>query len=161
MSPRERKSGLEYVRFGRRAPMRLVTFDPGITTGIVQGTVTPGNLDFRAGQAEFSVKDLFYFLRDYNPEVVIYETFEYRNRARKGLELFPVQLIGVINLWGQIHPYKKLYPQTPGTGFDRYSNAELKRLGYYQPGKPHAMDALRHTLHWWEHGPGYKINLGG
>jgi hypothetical protein len=144
--------------------VKVISFDPGITTGYTFSTIRGGFLSINADQEKWTVEGIWDYLVKVRPDFIIYEGFNYRNRARAGLELFPVQLIGVINLYGCKHKIVRsvnLFEQQPGTGFDYFTDIKLKADKLYKPGKPHAMDALRHLLHWWTFGPGYRYNENG
>jgi hypothetical protein len=142
--------------------MKIIALDPGITTGIAYGIIEKGLMTVDANQRQWTHSQLASELQVNWPDVVICETFEYRNKARAGLELYPVELIGVVKLYIQtcISPVE-LILQNAATGKGYYSDQKLKDEGVYQRGVPHGMDALRHLLHWYTFGPGYKYNKFG
>jgi hypothetical protein len=141
--------------------VKVISFDPGGTTGYTNSILSDGMLSVGASQAKWSVGELWDYLDAEEPDIIVYESFEYRNRARAGLDLTPVELIGVIKLYIEKVDNVTVRPQRPGTGFDYFTDKKLKEDGLYIPGKPHAMDAVRHLLHWYTFGPGYKYNTRG
>jgi len=98
-------------------------------------------------QAKLSESELTELLETVVPDVIICEDFEYRNRARAGLDLTPPRLIGVVKLYAQSTGIK-LILQKAAVGKGHYSDHRLKTLELYRRGTPHGRDALRHLLHW-------------
>ena len=72
-----------------------------------------------------------------------------------GLDLTPVKMIGIIELFVERHslivPATK---QSPSTGKSFYNDEELKRIGCYKVGMAHGRDATRHLLQWANFGAG-------
>lgn len=118
-----------------------------------------------SGQAKWKEYDLYKELKRSNPDIVIYETFEFRNQPKKKLdrvELFSRNLIGVLNLYVQERQTCALYTQTPFQGKSYYTDTKLKVDKLHKPLKGgHANDAVRHLLQWYTFGPGYKHNTNG
>lgn len=143
-------------------PLIAACFDPGVTTGHAVATVdAPGKpIKIRSGQTRFDHIMLFQQLELLRPQFVVCEGFEYRNRKRTGLILYPVELIGVIHLWAQLSK-TPLYMQKAMEGKSYYSDKMIKDAKLWLPGKPHAMDAVRHLLHWFTFGYGYQFNTNG
>lgn len=144
--------------------MLAIALDPGITTGIATGLISPedGIMEVGAMQQIWRVADLWDFLEEQKPTFIIYERFDFRKRARKGLELFSRELIGVANLWAEKATERCVVTtQTAAEGKGYYTNAKLKESNVFRPGKEHANDALRHLLHWYTFGPGFKYNTNG
>lgn len=142
--------------------MKIIAFDPGGTTGFAVGYLDEekGILSIRADEHKFDHNMLFAQLVIVKPDWVITESFEYRSRARTGLELISSELIGVIKLYAQ-QSECGFSEQTASTGKGYYTDAKLKTDGLYEKGKPHAMDALRHLLHWYTFAEGYQYNIQG
>lgn len=138
--------------------MIWLAIDPGKTTGLCIGHKDGVSLTLRPLQHEFNHRELWDYLDTLGPESVICESFEYRNRARAGLDLTPVELIGVIKLWA--HNGVPLYLQSAAQGKGHFSDQKLKDRGVYKRGVPHGMDATRHLLHWYTFGAGYKFSSG-
>lgn len=138
----------------------VVAFDPGITTGHAVGVIEDGLMTVRCGQTAFDHIMLYDQMRALNPKYVVAEEFEFRGRVRKGLELYPRELLGVMELYCQ-QEKKLLFRQKAAEGMGYFGNNKLKDDGLYVRGKPHAMDALRHLLHWYQFGFGYQFNRDG
>jgi hypothetical protein len=141
--------------------MRVIALDPGITTGYAIGQITfEGKMLVVTGQEKWSHLELWGFFEDYTPDFLITERFEYRNRARAGLELFSRELIGVTNLWHQMHmdPAKPLVAQMPAVIGGYFTDKRLKTDNIFKEGRPHSNDAARHLLHWFQFGPGFQYN---
>jgi hypothetical protein len=144
--------------------MKIVAFDPGVTTGYAVGHIVDGTMTVRAGQEVWSHNDLWAQLHLAEPDAIVCESFEYRNRARAGLILYSVELIGIIHLFcspSYRTPSVALYMQSAAKGKSYYSNTHLQNAGVYERGIPHGMDALRHLLHWYTFGPGFQYNVKG
>lgn len=145
--------------------MHIIAFDPGGTTGVAVLDTT----DLEAGPNVFHIGprehhlELWEVLTEFNKltPYVVYETFEFRNRTRDNLELISREYIGVIKLWSNLYA-SRLYGQSAsqGKGFipdtGPQANNALKKLGWYEPGKKHGMDALRHLVYFLCNGPHYE-----
>ena len=138
----------------------VVSLDPGRTTGHAVGVIEDGLMRVRCGQTQFDHIMLYNQLQMIDAQYIICEEFEFRNRSRKGLDLYPRELLGVCELYVQQHK-RILFRQKAMEGKAFYSNDKLKRDGLYLPGKPHAMDGLRHLLHWYTFGFGFQFNTSG
>lgn len=141
--------------------LNVVAFDPGVTTGFATGMIEDGHMKVSCGQHKWNHHMLWLQLEGYRPKYIVCETFQYRNRARKGLELISREYIGVINLFCQMNNSVELNMQEPGTVMHHFTDKRLRADGLYKPGKPHAMDAMRHLLHWFTFGRGYEFNTQG
>jgi hypothetical protein len=118
--------------------------------------------------------DLYLQLKLQQPNIIIYERFEYR-AAKHGtygdlsnVELFSRNLIGVINLYIQevqgAGNEILYYPQMPSYALGKkcyFTDQKLKNSGVYKTANVHANDAMRHMLMWWQFGPGFKYNTDG
>ena len=147
----------------------LMAFDPGGTTGVAilnatgleSGIPTPV---FEHLGPYIHRLELWDMLNEVKPTHLIYETFEFRNKARDNLELISRDYIGIIGLWSDLNPtrlYKQSAAQAKGFIKDSGPNANvpLKRLGWYVPGKKHAMDAARHMAYFLVNGPHHDGRL--
>ena len=133
---------------------RLITIalDPGVTTGVcihghISGPPIAGSLleQFQLDTGESEGLDrMFRQLETLEPAFVVYERFVYQKRDK--VELWPVQVIGVINYWCWIRN-KVPYVQTPSQAKNLWPDEKLKKLGLWIEGHPHAMDATRHMLY--------------
>lgn len=140
--------------------LTAVAIDPGVTTGFCTGTLLDRNLDLVIDQEKLTCHEMYERLNalmslDAGSMHIIYEDFSYRNVARTGLNLMPVKLIGIIELFQERYePLVTFTKQSAAQGKAYYSDEKLKRLGVYVPGKEHGRDALRHLLQWYTFGPG-------
>jgi len=141
--------------------MRVVAFDPGVTTGYAMGDISEdGFMVIATGQEKWSQKDLYNNLEWYKPDYIVYESFEFRRKSRDNLVLYSRELIGVIELWADVNNVRT-HVQAPAHVMSYFTDGKLKDDNIYKPSKPHANDAARHLLYWYTFGPGYKWNQGG
>lgn len=138
--------------------LTILALDPGVTTGwCIANVKDDKTVRIGIGQTRFTEADLFAWLVDYGKlDGLIYETFEYRNRARTGLDLTPVRMIGVIELYVQLEQIN-VWKQSAATGKGFYNNGKLHDLGVYEKGLQHGRDASRHMLHFMTFGPGVQF----
>jgi hypothetical protein len=137
----------------------LLALDPGGTTGWCQGTLMGKLLYLRVGQTKFSLLDVYDAIhktaRMSDNVDLIYETFEYRNLSRAGLDLTPVKIIGVIELYLEMSPFViKGCGQNAAKGKGYYTDTKLKEYGVYAKSFQHGRDATRHLMHYLTFGPG-------
>lgn len=76
---------------------------------------------------------------------MVYESFQFRSGLPKAV-LTPVEVIGVVKEWARQKDWA-LVSQTPAEGKFFFTDDRLKAMQLWKPGKPHAMDALRHLLY--------------
>jgi hypothetical protein len=121
--------------------MRIVALDPGGTTGVV--AYEPGK-DLRTEHLASAI-EVWAYLNKLYPTRVVFERFAYQRRDK--VDLTPVEVIGVIKLWCDINdvPYTI---QTPSQAKNLWTDGKLKQLGLWEPGKNHAMDAVRHLMYY-------------
>ena len=159
-------SSIDYDRYDRFV---LMAFDPGGTTGVAILNATglesgiPTPMFEHLGPHTHRL-ELWDMMNEVKPTHVIYESFEFRNKARDNLELISRDYIGIIGLWYDLNPtclYKQSAAQAKGFIKDSGPNANvpLKRLGWYVPGKKHAMDAARHMAYFLVNGPHHDGRL--
>jgi hypothetical protein len=155
--------------------IKVIAFDPGVTTGFAMGEITEvegdildgtlvGQMLVQTAQAEFTKAELFTYLNTIAPNHIVCESFEYRNQARTGLILESRELIGIINLYVELNPPCTLKMQPPGMVIGKtayYTDARLKLSGIYRRGQIHANEAAKHLLYWFKFGPGFKYNKAG
>lgn len=140
--------------------------DPGRTTGHAKGIIEDGLMKIYSGQTVFSHLDLYSNLQLLKPDFIICEIFEFRggSRAVTKVDLYPRELMGIVSLYGQQHEGScVIYWQKPSAALGAfYTDAKLKKEGLYKALKGgHSNDAVRHLLHWFVFGPGYKYNTSG
>ena len=131
--------------------MRILALDPGGTTGF---KIWSDEVGFVGGQLinghmkDGHHEELWSMLNNLYPTVVIYEAFEYRNRARAGLVLDSREYIGIIRLWGEITDGAVLVKQTASQAKGFVNDAILKKGSLWVPGNPHENDAMRHLVYY-------------
>lgn len=148
--------------------MKAVAIDPGGTTGYAVGLIEDGRMKVSTGQAVFTHLSLYNQLVLSSPHIIVCESFDFRRRSQLGVNLFPKELIGVVELYAQQratdnedHGVELCY-QKPGNVLGQfYTDDVLKKDRLYKTGRPHANDACRHLLHWFTFGSGFKYNTGG
>ncbi len=144
--------------------MRVIALDPGVTTGYAVGLISDeGKMVVVTGQEKWTHLELWGFFEDNLPDILITERFEFRNKARSGLELFSRELIGVTHLYHQMYMNLEipLVTQMPSVIGGFFSDKQLKKDLIYKEGRPHSNDAARHLLHWFQFGSGYQYNKEG
>jgi len=127
--------------------MRVLSLDPGGTTGYMIGTVDPNselNIE-RSGQIKNSLRGFLDFhwdvLESEDIDLIICEGFELREGVH-GADLSPVYIIGALEALYATIPIEYQMPYLkPLVDDDR-----LKKLGLHEPGKPHRNDAVRHAV---------------
>jgi hypothetical protein len=143
--------------------IKILSLDPGGTTGVCVGGYADNHLKLLVDQKQWTVGMLYGYLGDFlndnsrgsQPIHVIYEDFSYRNRARTGLDLTPVKLIGIIELYREWYePFVSFTKQSAAAGKGFYTDEKLKDLNVYATGKQHGRDATRHLLQWANFGAG-------
>lgn len=138
--------------------MRVIALDPGGTTGYAIGLIDdPRSFGLCYAQRQMSERQLWKLIYDVNPHHIVCEDFEYRNKAPSGLDLTPVKLIGVVNLFVQDITSAELTMQKAAKAKGHFTDQKLKDLDLYQRGVPHGRDACRHLLHWLRFGKGYQF----
>jgi hypothetical protein len=142
--------------------IRVLALDPGITTGYATGIINNGFMTVMSDQEAWKHLGLHIFLNGFQPDYVVCERFDFRQKVDK-LELFSRELIGIVQLYVQMQGIEhKLYMQPAGEVLRGYfSNARLNADKVYNRGKPHANDAMRHLLHWYQFKAGYQFNQEG
>lgn len=146
----------------------VLSLDPGVTTGYTIAKIKKREVQVSYGQEKWTVKGLFQFICDLQPDIIVCEDFEYRpgtaKHAKVGVNLFPVQLIGICNLFWEIRQESPLTPhlfiQKAATGKSHYTDEKLKELELYVEGLQHGRDSVRHFLHWLNFGWGYQLVEG-
>lgn len=131
--------------------VRIISIDPGRTTGYTYCILNTDSkvLAYYPFQAIDDVDDLWARLEAFKPDHIVMENFEFRQKARAGLDMFPVQLIGIARFY-ELHKGTtvRLYLQSAFEGKGYYTDTILKRKALYVKAIPHGMDASRHLLHW-------------
>lgn len=154
--------------------MKVISLDPGRTTGYAVGVIDDGKMLVISGQAKWSEFQLYSQLKMLKSDIIVYERFEYRAERHgsygdlANVELYSRNLIGVINLYIQETSAAgkeiNTYPQMPSYALGKnafFSDKKLKDNLVYRVDNPHANDAMRHLLQWYQFGPGFQYNEAG
>lgn len=143
--------------------MKALALDPGKTTGYAIAYLNEATkeMEIEVDEEAFTMHEMYEFVEacisiGEDPNVhIIYEDFSYRNQARAGLDLTPVKLIGIIELYKERYePFVGFHKQSAATGKAFWSDDKLKEYGIYRRGKKHGRDATRHLMQWLAFGPG-------
>lgn len=144
------------------AQLKVLSLDPGETTGYALAVVDASKLFLAYDQARFMHADFWEFLKRtvrYGSIHTVCEDFEFRRGKQKdGLNLYPVELIGIVRLWCSNEQWYPLWMQKAAQGKSYYDDNKLKGMHVYQKGLDHGRDAARHFLHWFNFGAGYQFN---
>lgn len=128
--------------------MRLMAFDPGVTTGVAW--TTPQGTETAHIKGDLAHKMVWDVLENYKPEKIVCERFNYQRRDKVVLE--PVSIIGAVKTWYEVRGIslgsRSLTLQTPSQAMNLWTDSKLQKIGLWEPGRPHAMDALRHLLYY-------------
>ena len=131
--------------------MRIIAFDPGATTGVAELEINQRLFTIVTHQLPNAHAVLWDTLNRMRPDIIVYEQFLHQQRIKA--DYTPVEMIGVIKLYAAFHEIS-LVGQTPATGKAFWTNDKLRTIkmpktdiSLYKTNAPHAMDALRHLLH--------------
>lgn len=128
----------------------IIALDPGGTTGWASVRLEPRKVpEFNCGQLaadnHHSELNTLLGLNHTDNYTVVCERFEYRAYSRAGLVLDSREYIGVAKLFCQERNVP-LVMQSAAQGKGFVKDINIKRLGLWSMGWPHAMDAMRHLL---------------
>lgn len=133
-------------------PHKILAFDPGGTTGMATYDSLPlsgypHHMSLQIGGGEHH-EELYEALTSHRPDVIVCESFEYRQFAgvpKAKVELVSRDYIGVIKLYAQQHSITPVF-HTASAAKAFVTDDKLKALDVYKPGNPHANDAMRHLI---------------
>lgn len=134
--------------------MVIVGIDPGQTTGF---SVLNAPMEVVSYGQVTDVTLLLQAIGEHRPDVVVMEDFKLYSGSAQRLswnDLPAPQVIGVIKNYCEQNDIE-LITQTPSTR-KFFTDALLKFLDLYIPGKQHAVDSLRHALYYAWFTAGYK-----
>lgn len=142
--------------------MRALALDPGETTGYALAVVDGSRMYLAYDERKFNHAEFWDFLKQtnrYGGMHTVCEDFEFRRGKQKdGLNLYPVELIGIVRLFCSNERWYPLWMQKAAQGLSYYDDTKLKNLGVYQKGLEHGRSATKHLLHWFQFGAGYQYN---
>ena len=143
--------------------MRVIALDPGGSTGwatLEELVAQPNDPDLPYGGIRFECgvlgpkphhSELREMLENFVPNVVISESFMYRNTSRTGLVLDSVEYIGILKLFCH-NSGARYVEQSPAQAKGFVKDTTLKKIGWYST-VTHSRDAARHLMY-------YLVNSG-
>lgn len=141
--------------------MRVVSIDPGVTSGLVTALITDTKLTLWLAQDKYTPATLYRKLKGDKPELVIVEEFELRPNKKEGIIFYSAYLIGAAMMYCEDHAIElRLQKPAYGEGGHFRGDGNLRKAGVYIPGAAHHhdMSAMRHFMQWFTYGPGYQYN---
>jgi hypothetical protein len=127
----------------------IMAIDPGLTSGVVTlDTISPKVITTH----ELSFEELVKMLDDLDaygiPDAYVCESYTITARTvTLSRQYDALEIIGVLRYFS-ISTGNPLYLYKPYEAKSFCNNAKLKDIGWYVPGKEHAMDAARHLFLW-------------
>lgn len=145
--------------------MRILAIDPGVCTGF-SATPQEGFTDlWQTTFEELSPASphlaLHATLVKVMPDIIVCERFDFRQNKR-GVDYTPIEYIGVVELFCQSTSTPLHFQgQDVKSKKSFWDEKKLRHLGLFRPGKDyeHAMDALKHRLHFEERQGWFDYNL--
>lgn len=135
--------------------MRILAIDPGVVTGFSmtphEGLPHVWETNFGELSPASPHLSLHATLVKVLPDIIVCERFDFRQNKR-GVDYTPVEYIGVIHLYCQATGTPLHFQGQDVTSTKKcfWDEKKLRFLGLYEPGLGHAMDALKHRLHFEE-----------
>jgi hypothetical protein len=126
-------------------PFQYLTIDPGKTNG--WAVWKPVTMQYQAGQIPYESVWKMLEQSKYTYELdgpLIVERFNHR-QGMPNIDHSPIEVIGVIKEWARQNQWHIHWHNPAQKEF--FKDEILKKHGLWIPGKPHAMDALRHLLY--------------
>lgn len=137
--------------------MRILTIDPGVSTGIAYANFENGELPTPITDMPRGWDEAVSTFRDYldwefskyqTPNLVVVERFTINSatvsKSRAGSNL-AIELIGVVKYLTWLHEID-LEEQAPADAKNFADDKKLRRIKWHRPGPDHQNDALRHLL---------------
>ena len=133
-------------------PDKLLAFDPGETIGWAYFEfATPTKITQSTKFDDFRLASigLETIIREHKPDVVViedYRIYEQKAKAHSWGKLFTVKVIAAIETLCAQREIPVVLQMASAKQF--CSDEKLKAWGFYQSGKPHANDAVRHGCYY-------------
>lgn len=141
---------LERLRGSKRIPRKLLCLDPGKTSGwslFEDGKLTAsGQIENCYDDKNIDVTGLLKLAEDIQPDFILYEDYKvYSNKLERHAfsSVFTVRLLGAIETYAQMNNVP-VHKQMATTAKNFVTDDKLKQWGFYQTGKKHARDSIRH-----------------
>lgn len=125
--------------------MNIISLDPGGTTGIAIYGEDDIITSYEIGGDDHH-KELRDALSELVPDLIIYESFDWRPYRNQKVELISREYIGVIKLFCITFDVARQVQKPALKSW--WTDNKLKRVGEYNVGMPHANDAVRHLLYY-------------
>jgi hypothetical protein len=140
--------------------MNIIGIDPGETTGVCIWDEDTDKYYMNQVVTDDG-RNYYWFLtwldreieRRYGPKWLVVEKFEFRqsDRHRDKISYVPAEVIGALKYtharqWTNLNVILVMQGASQGKGF--WDDDKIRKLGLWKPGERHAMDALRHVLHY-------------
>lgn len=131
--------------------IQIIAFDPGLTTGLA----IIEDDEWFAGQYTFQqIGDVLHNWGQ-NPAasfqpgcVLVCESFTINNQTAKNSQApWSLEVIGLIRYLSMRHHIDLVFQQ-PSAAKNLIKDQVIKDAGLWKKGTPHAMDAMRHALHY-------------
>ncbi len=127
---------------------RLLAIDPGETTGIAEfiGTDLLKTGQVKTKSVEEFVTDISILIHVFKPEIVViedYRIYSWKADQHKWASLHTPQTIGATKTLCHIN-HIPLFKQMAQQAKQFCTDKKLKDWKFYQKGKPHSRDAIRH-----------------
>lgn len=125
----------------------ILAVDPGKCTGYFADLPEPDLPELSQRVALQFCEDAVMWARKYGDQLtIVYEKFTITAQTlRKAREYHAIEVIGVLKYAAFLHGCR-LVEQTPGDAKKFATDARLRKVGLWVPGKDHARDAARHWL---------------
>lgn len=136
--------------------LKVIALDPGRTTGIAIASIDVEVCDIWYSQDKMDHKQLYEYLDEGAFDHIVCETFKFRH-GKTGVDLYPCELIGIVNLWQQQGDWTQLWMQDPWVQSGKtvfFSDKKLKDMELYIKGIEHGRSAVKHLLYWLHFGAG-------
>lgn len=131
---------------------KIISVDPGNTSGLAIAEVgLKGELlSIEQFEEKLSLAGMLHLLTGNMPDIIVYERFalyQHKSETMINNEFYPVQLIGVIKMYGELYTNKvEMVVQTAAQGKAIWKDDKLKKFSLYHPNSKHCRDAVRHLL---------------
>lgn len=141
---------LDRLRGRNKIPQRLLCIDPGKTTGwclFEKGQLTTvDHVENCYDDKNVDVVPLMKLIEDIQPDFILYEDYRvYSHKLDRHSfnPVFTVRLIGAIETYAQMHNVPT-HKQMATTAKSFVTDEKLKQWGFWETGKRHGRDAIRH-----------------
>ncbi len=130
----------------------ILAIDPGVTTGFAYRARDGHIYTWQYALTDREDLPYTYFMSQLEQlavDLVVCERFDFRQN-KTGVDYTPVELIGLIKSWHETEVGMPIVWQGQDVKSKRsfWTDEKLKTWGVYKPNMPHAMDAIKHLMHY-------------